>query len=128
MARDSLTKSVWQAQDRTSLPQSRADVRDLFDVASVGGGITGLTTALLLQKAGQKCVLLEAQTLGFGTSSGTTAHLNTYIDTPCHILEKKFGIDQARLVADGTKEAIALVNHLVSEGRIDCDFGYRDGL
>lgn len=114
--------------ERPSLPQSLADPHDLFDVAIVGGGITGLTTALLLQKAGQKCVLLEAQTLGFGTTSGTTAHLNTYIDTPSHILEKKFGKEEARLVADGTKEAVALVNRLVSEGRIECDFGYRDGL
>jgi glycine/D-amino acid oxidase-like deaminating enzyme len=54
----------------------------LFDVLIAGAGITGLTTGLLLQSAGLSCVIAEAENTGFGTSSGTTAHLNTILGYP----------------------------------------------
>ena len=57
----------------------------------MGGGITGITTALLLQKAGKKCMIAEAKTIGFGTSGGTTAHLNTFMDSPYNEIEKILG-------------------------------------
>ena len=128
MERDSLTRSIWQPLKRPAVLQSHTVQNETYDVAIVGGGITGITTAFLLQEAGRKCILLEAHTLGYGTTSGTTAHLNTYIDTPYHILEKKFGKDNARLTADATKEAISLVYDLVSRLGISCDFMFREGL
>jgi hypothetical protein len=54
---------------------------------------------LLLQKAVKKCILAEAQTIGFGTSGGTTAHINTIMDTGYDVLEKNFGEDNTQLVA-----------------------------
>ena len=80
MKRDGATKSLWQNDipDYQSNPFTYRD--ELFDVVIVGGGITGITTALLLQKAGKKCLVAEAQNLAFGTTSGTTAHLNTILD------------------------------------------------
>lgn len=46
------------------------------DVVVVGGGITGLTTALLLRRAGTDVVLLEAREPGAGTTGGTTGKVS----------------------------------------------------
>jgi glycine/D-amino acid oxidase-like deaminating enzyme/nitrite reductase/ring-hydroxylating ferredoxin subunit len=127
MKRDGATKSLWQNDipDYHSNPFTYQD--ELFDVVIVGGGITGITTALLLQKAGKKCLLAEAQNLAFGTTSGTTAHLNTILDLTYSEIEKKFGEENAKLVLKATWEAIKLVEDLVAEHNIDCGFSKKDG-
>jgi glycine/D-amino acid oxidase-like deaminating enzyme/nitrite reductase/ring-hydroxylating ferredoxin subunit len=99
----------------------------LYDTLIVGGGITGLTTALLLQKQGRQCVLAEAYKLGFGTTGGTTAHLNTFFDTPYNDIESDFNQDAAKLVAQCSKEALNIIEGFVKEYNIDCDLEYKDG-
>jgi len=98
-----------------------------YDIIIVGGGITGISTALELQKAGKKCLLLEAHSLGFGTTGGTTAHLNTLVDTYYNTIEKKFGKENAHLVADITSEAIKHVKHNLYEYKIECGFEEQPG-
>lgn len=122
MKRDGANISLWQhamenyKSDRHALPSEGVDV------VIVGGGITGVTTALLLQKAGKSCVLLEAHSLGFGTTSGTTAHLNTMLDTTYADIEKNFGVDGSKMVSKATREAMDLFKKHVQEYQIDCGF------
>ena len=78
--RDGNCKSLWQDTAEAYQTVNRADA-ELYDVIIAGGGITGISTALQLQKAGKKCLVLEANNLCFGTTGGTTAHLNTLLDT-----------------------------------------------
>ncbi len=124
--RDGHNKSLWQ-QVEPYVPQNSWSPKQIYDVLIVGGGITGLTTAVLLQEAGKKCVIAEAHTLGFGTTSGTTGHLNTLLDTPYNTLAKDFGKEGARLIKQGTVEAIALVQELSQRYQINADFLPRDG-
>ena len=88
--------------------------------------MTGITTGLLLQKAGKSCVIAEARNLCFGTSGGTTAHLNTFLDTTYDQIIKKFGEEDAKLVAKGTKAAIALIKQNITEFALDCGFEETD--
>jgi len=121
MKRDGNTISLWQHE----IPSYNAITQDLpsqADVMIVGGGITGLSTALRLQRAGKYCVLAEAKEIGFGTTGGTTAHLNTILDTPYYQIKNHFGDDNARKVAELTKEAIDQVERYVEEYSIDCGF------
>ena len=52
MRRDGENISLWQ-QDMPDYQSRSFDINKVFDVVMVGGGITGITTGLLLQKAGK---------------------------------------------------------------------------
>jgi glycine/D-amino acid oxidase-like deaminating enzyme/nitrite reductase/ring-hydroxylating ferredoxin subunit len=119
--RDGSCISLWQ-QTSDVYKETNAPKYHYFDVAIAGGGITGITTALLLQRSGKNCIVFEAKNLCFGTTGGTTAHLNTLLDNPYTSIIKKFGEDNAKLVAKATKEAIQLVRSNIDEYKIDCDF------
>lgn len=125
--RDAATLSPWQ-NGEIDLPLSKTaiDGTEVYDTLVIGGGITGITTALLLQQAGQKCVLAEAHTLGFGTTSGTSAHLNTFFDATYPEIEKDFGEDAARLVAASGSESFAMIAALAAQYGIECDLEYKD--
>jgi glycine/D-amino acid oxidase-like deaminating enzyme/nitrite reductase/ring-hydroxylating ferredoxin subunit len=92
------------------------------DVAVVGGGVTGLTAAWLLKKAGRRVAVLEARDLLSGTTGGTTAHLTQVVDTRYHELASKFGKEGARLVAESNGAAISLIERLVAELGADSAF------
>src|SRR5690606_32218474 len=119
MRRDGATRSIWQEELSNFQPSNNWNKNEIYDVMIVGGGITGLTTALLLQSAGKRCILAEAYNIGFGTSGGTTAHLNTVLDVSYDYIEKDFGKDSASRVVAATREAIDLVEALIGKYNID---------
>ncbi len=127
MNRDGHQKSLWQDGIEDFTPKNSWDKGLVYDALIVGGGITGLTTALLLQESGKKCIIAEAHTLGFGTTSGTTAHLNTMLDSPYNIIERDFGKEGAMLISDAGREAIDLIEDLICRYDIQCGFRYRSG-
>lgn len=127
MKRDSATKSIWQEGIEEHQSVNSWNKNEVYDVLIIGGGITGLTTATLLQSQGKKCILAEAHNIGFGTTGGTTAHLNTVLDNTYDQIESDFGADGAQQVAAATREAMDLVEDLVSKYEIDCDFLYQPG-
>jgi glycine/D-amino acid oxidase-like deaminating enzyme/nitrite reductase/ring-hydroxylating ferredoxin subunit len=92
------------------------------DVVVVGGGITGLTAALLMQREGLKVVVLEARRIAEATTGGTTAHLTELLDTPTESLVKDFGADGARAAYASSRAALDLIARLVETERIDCSF------
>src|SRR5688572_20228911 len=127
MKRDGACTSLWQDTVTDFIPRQQELNNKVFDVVIVGGGITGITTALQLQKAGKSCLIAEAHNLCFGTTGGTTAHINTFFDTPYNYIKNDFGEDNAQLVASATKQAIALYNQNIKAYNIDCGFEEKDG-
>ena len=126
MKRDGAQKSLWQeVPDYVSKTTSIPD--EVFDVVIVGGGMTGITTALQLQKAGKKVLVAEAQTLCFGTTGGTTAHLNTFFDTDYHQMIKDFGETDAQVVASAAKASLALIKENIETYKIECNYEVKDG-
>ena len=68
--------SLWQDRHPRTDGRDPADVGGRYDVAVVGAGLTGLTTALLLGRAGRSVVVLEAGRVGAGTTGRSTAKLS----------------------------------------------------
>ena len=90
--------------------------------AVVGAGMTGLTTALRLTEMGKRVVVLEARSIGSGTTSGTTAHITEAVDTRYTQIESDFGAEGAKLVAASSRAAIEHIARRVEEYAIACGF------
>ncbi|AEI48946.1 FAD-dependent oxidoreductase [Runella slithyformis] len=126
--RDGYHESIWQSEPvSTNYPPEIFNPQKTYDVLIVGGGITGLTTALLLQKQGKECLIADAHTIGFGTTGGTTAHINTFADTTYAEVEKGFGEEAAVLFSKAIQGAIRTIEDLVYTYNIDCDFELKKG-
>jgi glycine/D-amino acid oxidase-like deaminating enzyme/nitrite reductase/ring-hydroxylating ferredoxin subunit len=124
--RDGNNISLWQANEKIDSSQQE-NIADIYDVLIVGGGITGLTTAYNLQRQGKKCLLVDSHNLGFGTTGGTSAHLNTFFDTTYPEIDSDFGKEAAKLLAAASKRIIASIKSNIDKLNIDADFEYRDG-
>src|ERR687891_2682080 len=97
------------------------------DVVVIGGGIAGLTTAYLVSKSGKKVVVIEDGYIGSGETSRTTAHITHALDDRYYNLEKRHGLNGARVAADSHTAAINRIESIVREENIDCNFERLDG-
>ena len=97
------------------------------DVVIVGAGVTGLTAAYLLAKAGKRVVVLERDRCAMTDTGHTTAHLTMVTDARLTELAKRFGRDHAQAVWDAGLAAIATIDGVVREHAIDAGFEWVDG-
>ncbi len=127
MERDGFNESLWQQGTPGYNAKTAAISSDGYDVLIVGGGITGIATAYQMQKSGLRCLVAEARTLCFGTSGGTTAHLNNFFDSTYAQFQKTFGKEQTALIAKMANQALDLYRTNVSELKLNCDFVENEG-
>ncbi len=92
------------------------------DVAVIGGGIAGLTSALLLKQAGARVVVLEAGRVGTGVTGHTTGKVSSLHGLVYRELRRSFGKRGARTYGEANQAAIELVAALVKSENIECDF------
>jgi glycine/D-amino acid oxidase-like deaminating enzyme/nitrite reductase/ring-hydroxylating ferredoxin subunit len=125
--RDGSLESAWQAEALAPLVHPQIIPDTIYDVLIVGGGITGLTAALQLQKAGKKCLVVDMGTIGYGTTGGTSAHINTFADTTYTEAESAFGEKGVQLFADAVNEGYSIIKNNINTYKIDCDFEVKKG-
>jgi glycine/D-amino acid oxidase-like deaminating enzyme/Rieske Fe-S protein len=117
------TASYWT--DNTPAPRFSALKEDIaVDVLVVGGGITGITAAYLLKRAGYNVALVEKDRCLSGDTSNTTAHLTCVTDTLLSDLVKDFGNDHAQAVWDAQLAAIDTIDRIVWREQIKCQFDW----
>jgi glycine/D-amino acid oxidase-like deaminating enzyme/nitrite reductase/ring-hydroxylating ferredoxin subunit len=112
----------------TTLPAFTALTADEHvDVAIVGAGIAGLTTAYLLGAAGKTVAVLDDGPIADGMSAMTTAHLACVLDDRFVEMERLHGAEGARLAAASHAAAIDRIESIVRAEQIDCGFERLDG-
>jgi glycine/D-amino acid oxidase-like deaminating enzyme/nitrite reductase/ring-hydroxylating ferredoxin subunit len=97
------------------------------DVAVIGAGIAGLSTAYELAKAGRAVVVLDRGAIAGGMSARTSAHLASELDDYYHELIKLRGLDEARLYYASQAAALDRIESISRSEDIDCDFHRIDG-
>jgi glycine/D-amino acid oxidase-like deaminating enzyme/nitrite reductase/ring-hydroxylating ferredoxin subunit len=113
-------ESFWLASSsRTEYPRLDSDLH--VEVAVVGAGIAGLTTALLLSEAGLDVAVLEAGRVGAGVTGHTTGKLTAAQGLAYSRLERAYGADAARLYARSQAAAVERVFELAERHAIACD-------
>jgi glycine/D-amino acid oxidase-like deaminating enzyme/nitrite reductase/ring-hydroxylating ferredoxin subunit len=97
------------------------------DVCVVGAGIAGITTAYIAARQNRSVIIVDDGPVGGGMTGRTTAHLVNAIDDPYLDLEKFLGEECARLTAESHTAAIDCAERIVREHNLDCDFERLDG-
>ncbi|MGZ7108218.1 MAG: NAD(P)/FAD-dependent oxidoreductase [Methanobacterium sp.] len=92
------------------------------DVAVLGGGIVGVTTATLLKESGFKVALIEANRIVKDVSVGTTAKISAAPNIIYHRLISNLGRDKAQKFADASMKSLEKISEIVKERNIDCNF------
>ena len=96
------------------------------DVAVVGAGITGITTAALLKRAGKTVALLDLKRVVHGATGYTTAKVTAGHGLGYSKIREAFGEDGARIYAEANQAGLERIAEFVGEDRIDCDFERKD--
>jgi glycine/D-amino acid oxidase-like deaminating enzyme/nitrite reductase/ring-hydroxylating ferredoxin subunit len=126
---ESMTKlaSLWiETADRSPRAALTGDVH--ADVCVVGAGITGLSAALELARAGASVVVLEGRFIGAGASGYNTAKLSSLHGLTYSKLERSLGPELARLYGEANQRGIERVFELAGELGIDCDLRRKPNL
>ena len=95
------------------------------DVAIVGSGITGLSAALTLARAGRSVFVLEAGALGQGASTRNAGFVGRTLKHPFSKLIETVGLEQAVRTYREMQAAFDSVASMIKEESIDCGFAAR---
>ncbi len=93
-----------------------------FDAIVIGGGITGLTAALLLKREGMKVAVLEAGRIASGVTGYTTAKITALHGLIYQELIDRHGRERAEAYASANAASLERIAATVEELGIDCNF------
>lgn len=114
-------ESMWRKT--TPLPSFAKLEGDIeTEVAVVGAGITGITTAYLLTQAGLKVAVFDAGKILDGTTGYTTAKITAQHGLIYDKLIAHFGKENARLYFKANEQALRFIADTVKERNIECKF------
>lgn len=93
-----------------------------IDTLIIGGGIVGVTTAYLLAKKGIQTAIVDANKIGYGSSGRNTGKITSQHGIIYSKINDKYNLESAKLYYEGNNKAINLIEEIVRENNIDCNF------
>lgn len=112
--------SPWVTAPAQPCPALHGEIR--ADVAIIGGGFTGLSTALSLREAGVDVALIEKDFCGAGASGRNAGHLTPTIGKDFPTLVKYVGKSRAVELARFADRAVHYTEALIRKLGIECEY------
>ncbi len=117
------TKETSTWLETASLPTFPKLTDDIdTDVAIAGGGLAGLLSAYMLAKSGKRVAVLEKDRVAHRATGFTTGFLTQSIDTDTADQVSMWGDAGAKAIWDSHGAAIDLIERIVRDEKIDCEF------
>ena len=113
--------SIWNTTAVETEPSQNSAVEGQVDVAIVGGGFTGLSTALHCAEKGLSCHVLEASQIGFGGSGRNVGLVNAAAWLPPQDVRKILGEDDGDRFISHFSRAPDYVFSLIEKYQIQCN-------
>lgn len=116
---EGLNESYWICStEGTNYHSLEEDI--IVDVAIIGGGIAGLTSAFELAKTDLKVALFEANNIAMGTSGHTTAKITPQHNIVYSTIADKMGIEMTKQYAVANQNGMDFILDIVKNNNIDC--------
>jgi glycine/D-amino acid oxidase-like deaminating enzyme/nitrite reductase/ring-hydroxylating ferredoxin subunit len=119
------SESYWLVSAPAPAPAPAPELTDV-DVAVLGGGIAGVTTAYLLRQAGLRVALLEARELLEGVTGHTTAKVSAQHGLIYSDLSGRFDEETARGYGLSQLTALEWIRAEMERLGVDCEWSDRD--
>src|SRR5687767_12179262 len=119
--------SIWvETTPETAYPSLHEDLT--VDVCVIGAGITGLSTAHALKRAGATVAVLDAGHVCSGVTAYTTAKVTALHGLVYDTLASSFGGDGARTYAEANQAGVAEIASVAEALGIECELERRPAL
>lgn len=111
--------SLWlRDEPDEAWPSLQGDLE--VDVAVIGGGIAGVSTALLLKRQGARVAVLEAERIGAGVTGANTAKVTALQSTVYSTISRRHGKEAAAVYAQASLAGVERVASLAAEEKVEC--------
>ncbi|MCW8193880.1 FAD-dependent oxidoreductase [Proteobacteria bacterium 005FR1] len=117
--------AVWNLAGPAPATFPRLEGSTDVDVAIIGGGLTGLATALILCDAGERVAVIESHTVGSGSSGGSTGNLYSTVSNGLAGIRKKWDQDTVNKVVALRRQALDDIQRNVERLAGHCHFERR---
>jgi glycine/D-amino acid oxidase-like deaminating enzyme len=114
--------SYWLDTSKPFSGGAKGPIEGTYDVAVIGGGLTGSSAALALAKKGARVIVLEAETIGHAASGRNGGMCNNGFAQDYGMMSEKVGHEAANRLYRAFDTGVDMVERLVAEEAIDCNF------
>jgi glycine/D-amino acid oxidase-like deaminating enzyme len=114
--------SYWTASSARFRSPAAGPVEGRANVVVIGGGFTGLSAARTLARKGARVVVLEAGQVAGEASGRNGGHCNNGLAHDFSGVAARFGVERAREMYRAFDAGVDLVEAIVHDEAIDCDF------